>query len=311
MDTELLDDFEVEKEEEIFQNDKKEEVVVVGGGLYERKAKLVILITAFVDILGFSLPNPIMPYYYSRVPGFSHHNEGLWFGLIMSSFSVGQFFASIFGGVLTDRVGRRIPILVGLAANSVFMVWTAFAPNLVQLTIARGLAGTFAGTQGVCVAYVMDLTSNDERTRELAHLASVSQIGFIAGPAIGIAIGLAFGIPRVETAFLCVCLFAAVIAGVAFILGLFFLKEPDQVAGITLTNPLLTKSAFSVIGSLLKKRDILLVMLCTGLTTLSGTYLEALLPLLLVQLEKSEIYQGMFPNFRVHESWFFVDFFFF
>ncbi len=60
-------------------------------GRFHGAPKLVLILTAFVDILGFSIPNPLMPYYFSTLPGFTGDAQGLMFGLIMSSFSIGQF----------------------------------------------------------------------------------------------------------------------------------------------------------------------------------------------------------------------------
>jgi MFS family permease len=99
------------------------------------------------------------------------------------------FVAQRCAGVVSDRIGRRLPILACLLGNAGFLVYTAFAPDVYQLFLARGLAGLFAGTQSVCGAYVSDLTNKAERPRELAHLQSAISVGFIAGPGMGIGIG--------------------------------------------------------------------------------------------------------------------------
>lgn len=123
------------------------------GGRFTKSAKLVVLLTSFVDILGFSLPNPLLPYYFSHLDGFSPENSGLVYGLIMSAFSIGQFLGSLGAGILSDKFGRRLPILICLLGNCIFLVYTGFAPSVWQLVAARGMAGLFAGTQSVCSAY--------------------------------------------------------------------------------------------------------------------------------------------------------------
>jgi DHA1 family tetracycline resistance protein-like MFS transporter len=260
---------------------------------FTRSAKVVLLLTAFVDILGFSMPNPIMPYYFSQIPGFTPQNQGLYFGLIMSSFSVGQFFGSLVVGMASDRFGRRWPILACLLGNSAFLVYTGFAPTLAQLIVARGCAGLFAGTQSVCSAYVADLTTEDRRRTELAHLSAAVSVGFVAGPAIGIAIGMGFGIPRVQMAFRVTCLAAAVVAGGAFIAGLFFLREtgPSSSASETRKPNVFASGVWRVVAGLLVKRNLLLVLLATLLTQFAGTAMEAALPLLLVGEQGLEIWQ--------------------
>ncbi len=258
-------------------------------GRLTKSAKVVLLATAFVDILGFSMPNPLMPYYFSQIPGFTPENQGLYFGLIMSSFSVGQFVGSLVVGMVSDRFGRRVPILACLLGNSAFLVWTAFANNLPQLVIARGCAGLFAGTQSVCSAYVSDLTTEEERKRELAHLSTAITVGFIAGPAIGIAIGVAFGLPRVQLSFRITCLAAALIAGAACCAGLFFLRDTGQ-AGPT-RPPAFAGGVWKTVWGLLRKRNMVLVLIVTVLTQFVSTAMEASMPLLLVQEEKLGIWQ--------------------
>ncbi len=116
------------------------------GGRLTQSAKYVLLFTSFVDILGFSLPNPLMPYYFSHLQGFSTENSGVFYGLIMSSFSIGQFLGSLGAGILSDRFGRRVPILSCLLGNCIFLVYTGFAPSMWQLVLARGMAGTQRNT---------------------------------------------------------------------------------------------------------------------------------------------------------------------
>jgi MFS family permease len=125
----------------------------VRASLLTQSAKYVLLFTSFVDILGFSLPNPLMPYYFSHLEGFSKENSGAVYGLIMSSFSIGQFLGSLGAGIMSDKFGRRLPILICLLGNCLFLIYTGFAPSVAQLIMARGMAGLFAGTQSVCSAY--------------------------------------------------------------------------------------------------------------------------------------------------------------
>jgi MFS family permease len=149
---------------------------------------------------------------------------------------------------MSDKFGRRLPILVCLFGNSLCLIWTGFAPTMWQLILARGMAGLFAGTQSVCSAYgksrsdfvlaflktIISVGSYDggRATKRVGALVCsgdfwfdfekkengcifhfCSAKGFIAGPAIGIAIGLSFGIERIQLAFRVTCLAAALIAG--------------------------------------------------------------------------------------------------
>jgi Na+/melibiose symporter-like transporter len=112
--------------------------------------------------------------------------------------------------------------------------------------------------------------------------------GFIAGPAIGIAIGLSFGVEHIKMAFQVTCLAASLIAAGAFVTGLFFLKDTAQAGPPSVAA---APAVWTVVKSLLRKRNFLLVLVITFLSQFEGTCLEAALPLLLVEEQKCEIWQ--------------------
>lgn len=164
---------------------------------------------------------------------------------------------------------RLRPTSISASAAGFSVMWLLNSSFFCRLFIARGCAGLFAGTQGVCSAYVSDLTTRAERPRELAHLQGAVTVGFIAGPGIGIAIGLSFGLPNIHMAWIVTCLFAASIAFGAFVTGLFVLRDlPSSEMPVSSSN---SRSAAAIVWALLKKRDIVLVIVAAFVASFMGS----------------------------------------
>ena len=289
MDEEALLDADPLKEEHGSDSDEeRDEDGTSGPSRLTPLAKAVLLTTAFVDIIGFSMPNPLMPYYYTHIVS-EHGHDGLFLGLIMAAFSAGQFLGSLGAGAASDRIGRRIPILTCLVGNSICLVFSALAPSIGWLVVARGLAGLFAGTQSVCAAYVCDLTRREERIREMSHLQAAVSVGSLAGPAIGVAIGWSLGTERIETAFVLVCLLAAFIALGAAIAGLFVLHEIPRTTSPSASSPL--NAIGPTMWRLLVQGDMRLILLAQFLLQTVGTIRGVSLPALLVTAQLAPIWQ--------------------
>ncbi len=144
-------------------------------------AKLIVLfITAFVDMVGFALVLPLLPYYATEFGA-----NALVVGLLVSSFSVAQLAVAPLWGRASDRYGRRPMIIAGLALSAVAYVIFAFAGSVWLLLLSRVVQGMGGGTIGVVQAYVADATAPDQRTRSLGWLSAVTSFGAVVGPAFG------------------------------------------------------------------------------------------------------------------------------
>ena len=143
--------------------------------------KLIILfITAFVDMVGFVIVLPLLPYY-AQAFGAS----ALLVGVLISSFSVAQLAVAPLWGRASDRYGRRPMIIAGLALSAVAYVVFAFAGSVWLLLVSRVVQGMGGGTIGVVQAYVADATPPDQRTKSLGWLSAVTSLGAVVGPAFG------------------------------------------------------------------------------------------------------------------------------
>src|SRR5690349_12213003 len=114
-----------------------------------KSALLVVFLTVFIDLLGFGMVLPLLPVYtktFALQLGWSESDSriGLLVGSLMSSFSLMQFIFAPLWGRLSDRIGRRPVLMVGLAGSVVFYALFGIATtmqSLVGLFIARVGAG--------------------------------------------------------------------------------------------------------------------------------------------------------------------------
>jgi MFS transporter, DHA1 family, tetracycline resistance protein len=157
-----------------------------------RSALMLIFVTVFIDLLGFGIVMPLLPRYARAF------DAGPWvLGLLMASFSAMQFFFAPIWGRLSDRVGRRPVLLIGLAASAVFYALFGYASSLDSNTTMLGLsalgwlfvgrigAGIAGATIPTAQAYIADCTAEKSRTKGMALIGAAFGIGFTFGPLIG------------------------------------------------------------------------------------------------------------------------------
>ena len=163
--------------------------------------KLVVLMfTAFVDMIGSSMILPLVPYYATRMGA-----TGLAVGVILASFSIGQLVSAPSWGRFSDRYGRRPAIILGLIVSVVAYLVFAYAGSLTLLLVSRFVQGIGAGTVGVLQAYVTDAMKEDDRAKSLGWLSAATSLGVVIGPAFGSMLTVAWGhrAPGLAAALLC------------------------------------------------------------------------------------------------------------
>jgi MFS family permease len=140
----------------------------------------VLFATVFVDLLGFGIVIPFLPMYAARL------GVGAFkIGLVLSIYSLMQFLAAPILGRLSDHVGRRPVIMLGLLGSSVSYVIYGFADSFSWLLISRGVHGACAATISTAQAYVADTTSDAERAHGMGLIGAAFGLGFVLGPALG------------------------------------------------------------------------------------------------------------------------------
>ncbi|CAN5734514.1 tetracycline resistance MFS efflux pump [soil metagenome] len=141
---------------------------------------LVIFLTIFVNLVGFGIIIPLLPFYAETFGA-----SPIVIGLLFASFSVSQLVASPLLGELSDRWGRRPVLIMSLIGTVVSFVLLALAQSLTMLFVARIIDGLSGGNITTARAYIADITTEDDRARAFGLLGAAFGMGFIVGPALG------------------------------------------------------------------------------------------------------------------------------
>src|SRR6476661_3939929 len=143
------------------------------------KPLLIIFLTIFIDLVGFGIVIPLLPFYAKE-----YHATPLDFGLLMSSYSLMQFVFSPIWGSLSDRYGRRPILFLTIAGAGIGNLIVGFAGGLWMLYAGRILAGVMAGNLSTAQAYIADVTSRKNRAKGMGLFGMAFGLGFILGPAM-------------------------------------------------------------------------------------------------------------------------------
>lgn len=140
---------------------------------------LVIFLTIFVNLIGFGIIIPLLPFYAETFGA-----SPLVIGLLFATFSLCQLVAAPVLGDLSDRYGRRPVLIFSLAGTVVSFVMLAVAHSLTMLFVARVVDGLSGGNISTARAYVADVTEPNDRARAYGLIGAAFGLGFILGPAL-------------------------------------------------------------------------------------------------------------------------------
>lgn len=234
-----------------------------------RAALFVVYVTVFLDLLGFGIILPLLPYYAIKF-GASARQLGFIFG----AFSAAQFVGAFVLGRLSDRLGRRPVLLTCLVGASLAFLATGMAESLVGLILARGFAGFFAGCISTAQAYVADVTRPEERARYMGLVGASIGLGFVFGPWVGAELSR-FGFRTSAFA-------AAGLAATNFLIATVALREsraprPDGSPG---ARHAASQLSLRLVGSVLRRPAIGPILVCGCLATLAFVSMESTFALL-------------------------------
>ncbi|MGG0821383.1 MFS transporter [Paenibacillus turicensis] len=183
-----------------------------------RGALLLLMLNIFIAFMGIGLVIPIMPSFMNEL-----HISGQIVGLLVAAFSLTQFLVSPWSGRLSDQIGRKKMMIIGLLIFALSEFVFGLANDAWLLFIARFLGGAGAAfIMPAVMAYVADITTGEERAQGMGFINAAITTGFIIGPGIGGYIA-EFGI-RVPF------YFAGVAGIVAALITIFILPESLTVA---------------------------------------------------------------------------------
>jgi MFS family permease len=152
---------------------------------------IVLMATAFMDMVGVLMIIPLLPFYVKTLAGEGvelfgmRWGVGLISGVIISAFTIAQLVSSPMWGRFSDRFGRRPALLIALGASAIAYLIFGFANSLLLLFLSRVVQGAGGGTVGVIQAYVADTTEPEHRARNLGWLSAATNLGVALGPVLG------------------------------------------------------------------------------------------------------------------------------
>ncbi|GHG99616.1 MFS transporter [Comamonas sp. JC664] len=149
----------------------------------QRRVRALVFITVFLDLVGFGLIIPLLPFYVESMGG-----TATTAGVLLALFSLAQLIASPVLGRLSDRVGRRPVILLSLLGNALSMALFAYSTHVWLLPLlfaSRLLAGATAGNLAACQAAVADVTDERGRAAGMGRVGAGIGLGMVLGPVIG------------------------------------------------------------------------------------------------------------------------------
>ena len=139
----------------------------------------VLMATVFVDMIGFLMVLPLLPFYAQR-----YGASPSVIGALVSSFAFAQLVTAPWWGRLSDRYGRRPMIVAGLLASGAAYIVFGLAQSVLMLLLSRLIQGAGGGTIGVVQAYVADAVEPAERAKALGWLTAATSAGVMVGPGI-------------------------------------------------------------------------------------------------------------------------------
>ena len=176
---------------------------------------LPIFLIVFIDLLGFGLILPLLPFYAE-----SFGASSVVVGLLIASYSAMQFIGAPILGRLSDRWGRRPVLLVSQLGTFTGFILLGLAASLPMLFLSRIIDGISGANLSTAQAYIADVTDEKNRAKSLGLIGAAFGLGFILGPAIGGWLSqYGYNVP----AFV-----AAGLSAVTMVLTYFMLPEPEK-----------------------------------------------------------------------------------
>ena len=155
----------------------------------KRHALTFVIVTVFLDAVGFGIITPILPQFLISLAGISLSEASAIAGYLVVSYAILQFvFAPILGN-LSDRFGRRRVLLASLAMYSVNYLLAGLAGTLWLLFVGRILTGITSATHATANALIADVSPPEERAQNFGLIGVAFGLGFIVGPSLGGLVG--------------------------------------------------------------------------------------------------------------------------
>ncbi len=228
------------------------------------KALLTIFLVVFIDLLGFGIILPILPYIAEK-----YQANPLQIGLLTATYSFFQLISSPILGRLSDKFGRKKLLIISQLGTFIGFIILALANNLSLLFLSRIIDGITGGNISIAQAYIADVTDQKNRAKGMGLIGAAFGLGFIFGPVIG---GLLS-----KTNYSAPAFFAAFISLITIVITNLFLKETVKIKieKVDLFN----KFEFKEFKKIIKKSIIDNLIISFFIINLSFTMIQGVLAL--------------------------------
>ena len=156
-----------------------------GPFMVSNHAVSFVLITVFLDMVGFGLIMPVLPALIEEVDHVGIARAAVIGGWMFAAFSLAQFVFAPLMGNLSDRFGRRPLLLLAIFGLGLDFIFSALAPTLFWLFVGRILAGVCGASWVIASAFIADATAPEARAKAYGMLGAAFGVGFVIGPALG------------------------------------------------------------------------------------------------------------------------------
>ncbi len=139
-----------------------------------------LLVAVFINIAGFSLILPLLPFY-GQVFG----AQPFEIALLFAAYSFGNVFGEIYWGRKSDSWGRRRVLVITTLVAGLSYIAFAYAPTLWIAVFVRIFSGFFSGTLSVCQGFIADVSTPERRAKTMGYFGAAFSLGFAFGPVLG------------------------------------------------------------------------------------------------------------------------------
>jgi DHA1 family tetracycline resistance protein-like MFS transporter len=142
---------------------------------------IIIFFTVFIDLVGFGIVIPILPFYAAKEPFGANPFQ---IGLLTAVYSLMQFFFSPILGRMSDTYGRRPILFISLLGSVIGYLVLGFANTLFLVFLGRVISGITGANISAAQAYIADITTKENRAKGMGLFGAAFGLGFILGPAL-------------------------------------------------------------------------------------------------------------------------------
>jgi MFS family permease len=142
------------------------------------RQSFVLICAIFIFTLGFGIVIPVIPFYAKNAGA-----DAFVLGLLLAVFSFLQFFCGPFWGTISDHIGRKPVVIIGLLGFTIAFIMLGLSDNLLWVFMAEIIGGALsAGIQPAAMAFIADISKPEERGGLMGAMGAASGVGLISGP---------------------------------------------------------------------------------------------------------------------------------